>query len=263
MWTGTLLGAFAHAYVVESAPAADPLLPIIRSILQGYNFSTSACHSSNGYIPRTWALPVAGSAKEPHEDLPSDLSSDLPWIAWRNYFSPSPPYINGSGSHGVFSCVGSGAKGWLWQGDASRDTYIGTLFGLGSTMLALKDKHAASAEYALAKEVFERVFDKLAADRFFILPPKECQPVKSCPPVNPTPTFAAAFLRVALSVNPTKYSEHAKTYTFWLNSAIASEAVTPVHHSAYYGNNLLAESWYVPCPLSLSSFLRLAAVHSN
>jgi hypothetical protein len=223
MWTGTLLGAIVHAYAVDGTPS---LLPVIGSILQGLNFSTASCHSSPGYIPRTWALPAQG---------------ELPWLAWRSYFSPSPPYINGNGSHGVFSCTAKGSQDWLWQGDSSRDTYIGALFGLASTLLVLKE----GGEYELAQQVFERIFDKLSADRFFILPPDECKPIASCPPVNPTPTFAAAFLRVALTVNPTKYANHTSAYTFWLDATIKSETITPIHHSAYYGNNLLAECWYL------------------
>ena len=49
-------------------------------------------------------------------------------------------------------------------------------FGLGSTLLMLQDRPAAAAELALAHVVFERVFDKLRADGFFLLPPPNCLP---------------------------------------------------------------------------------------
>ena len=66
--------------------------------------------------------------------------------------------------------------GWLWQGGSSRDTYIGTLFGLGSSLVMLQGWPAAAAELALAQAIFERVFDKLRADGFFLLPPPNCLP---------------------------------------------------------------------------------------
>ncbi len=227
-WTGQLLSAIAHKYGTDGD---SKMLKLVDSILQAFNRSVGHCTSSVGYIPRTWALPA---------------NSSKAFSAWASYYS-SPPFVNGNGSHNVFSCTATGAEHWLWQGDASRDTYIGSVFGLGSVLLALKSRPAAAQQYALAQFVFELVFDKLAADRFFILHPKECvnKPKGKCLPVNPTPTMAAMLIRVAISWNPDKYSGFESKYEFWLNSAISSEHITPIHHASYYGNNLLSECWYL------------------
>ena len=69
---------------------------------------------------------------------------------------------------------------------------------------------------------------------------------KECVPVNPTPTFIAAFERVALFVNPEKYGASVQRhYDEWISVALDTERITPMGHSGYYGNNLLSESWYV------------------
>jgi len=39
----------------------------------------------------------------------------------------------------------------MWQGGSSRDTYIGTLFGLGSTLLALEGSPEAATERRVAQ----------------------------------------------------------------------------------------------------------------
>ena len=64
-------------------------------------------------------------------------------------------------------------------------------------------------------------------------------------PVNPTPTFVAAWMRVGLSTNPSKYGKVAAAYAGWLKTALATESITPIHHAAYYGNNLFSACWYL------------------
>jgi len=71
-WTGQLLGALAHRFVVE--PDAG-VLPIIARVLQGYDRATT-CTIHIGYVPRSWA-----HANE----------SSIAWKAWRSYFTPNPP----------------------------------------------------------------------------------------------------------------------------------------------------------------------------
>lgn len=81
------------------------------------------------------------------------------------------------------------------------------------------------------------------------MPPPNCVKgnEEQCIPVNPTPTFIAAWQRIALTTNPAKYhtSALAANYAFWLETALETESLTPIHHPAYYSNNLFAESWYL------------------
>jgi hypothetical protein len=114
--------------------------------------------------------------------------------------------------------------------------------------MALDDKPAAAAQHALAQTVFERIFDKLSSDLYFIVYPLNCiKPLREqCVPVNPTPTFIAAWERVALFVNPEKYGKSVQNhYETWLAIAMKTEFITPMGHSGYYGNNLLSECWYI------------------
>ena len=79
-------------------------------------------------------------------------------------------------------------------------------------------------------------------------------------PVNPTPTFIAAWQRMALTINPDKYhGAVAKSYAFWLETALQTESITPIHHAAYYGNNLFSESWYLIGRAERCSAVRAAA----
>ena len=228
-WTGHFLAALVHKFVSDPDPT---LLTTTMKILQAWDFHTHNCTGMHGFIPRAWATP--------------DPTSKA-WLAWRQYFTPTEPYINGSGTHGVYNCTATSNEHFLWQGGSSRDTYIGVLFGLGSTLMAFKDKPAASEHYALSKILFERIFDKLSSDLYFIVYPATCtkENWKQCVPVNPTPTFIATFERVALFVNPTKYSNIQSHYDKWIGVAIATESITPMGHSGYYGNNLLSACWYM------------------
>ena len=230
-WTGNLLAALVHKYAV--APDAALLDGPILSILSMLDFFTHNCTGMHGFVPRAWARPEAGSPQ---------------WLAFRDYFSAAPPYVNGSGTHGVHRCTVAGSEGWLWQGGSSRDTYLGVLFGLGSTLMTLRGTSAAAAHYALALAVFERVFDKLSSDLYFIVYPLNCIKTlrEQCIPVNPTPTFIAAWERVALFANPDKYGKSVQEhYEMWLAVAMKTEFITPMGHSGYYGNNLLSECWYL------------------
>ena len=155
-----------------------------------------------------------------------------------------------AGGNQTQAAPGSTEERWLWQGGSSRDTYIGALFGLGSTLLAFANQPDPAATQArqTAQHVFERIFDKLASDAFFIVPPKNCAPgnAKQCLPVNPTPTFIAAWQRVALSTNPAKYDAKVRPkYNVILGLAMKTESVTKIGGSAYYGNNLLSMLWYL------------------
>lgn len=229
-WTGNLLAALVHKYAVDKD---EQLLEPIMSILRYWDFFTHNCTGVHGFIPRSWALLNASSPQ---------------WLAYRRYFSSSPPYINGTGSHGVYNCKVAGNENWLWQGGSSRDTYLGALFGLGSTLMTLADEPKAMGHYSLAQTIFERVFDKLSSDLYFIVYPLNCIKSlwKECIPVNPTPTFIAAFERVALYVNPDKYGKSVQShYDMWLNIAMKTEFITPMGHCGYYGNNLLSECWYL------------------
>jgi hypothetical protein len=228
-WTGHFLAALVHKYAVDEDPI---VLPTILSILKAWDFHTHNCTGMHGFIPRAWATPSPTST---------------PWLAFRSYYTSSPPYINGDGSHGIYNCSAVGNTHLLWQGGSSRDTYIGVMFGLGSTLMTLKNKSNASEHYLLAQTVFERIFDKLSSDLYFIVYPPTCTKAnwKECVPVNPTPTFIAAFERVALFVNPVKYASVQNHYDKFLTLAISTEYITPMGHSAYYGNNLLSACWYL------------------
>ena len=96
-WTGQLLAALVHKFAVDREPSA---LPHITAILQALDFVTINCTSEVGYVPRVWALPTG------HE---------LQWPAFRAYFTPTPPYLNGSGVHGVYHCSRPGSEDWYWQ----------------------------------------------------------------------------------------------------------------------------------------------------
>ena len=252
-WTGQLLAALVHKYAADVAAgetvSAAALLPTVNSILSSVDFASGHCTPTVGYLPRAWALPVSNTSS----------ATAAAWQAWRRYFTPAPPLLNGSGLHGVYNCTedsqthayaGSAKERWMWQGGSSRDTYIGALFGLGSTLLALAHQPAPAAIQArqTAQRVFERIFDKLASDDFFIVPPRNCVPgnAKQCLPVNPTPTFIAAWQRIALSMNPSKYDAKVRIkYNIVLSLAMKTESVTKIGASAYYGNNLLSMLWYL------------------
>jgi hypothetical protein len=227
-WTGHLLASLVHKYYVDED---STLLPIIMNILKAWDFHTHNCTGMHGFIPRSWATPDNSKA----------------WLAFRNYFTPSPPYINGNGTHGVYNCSVNGNTNLLWQGGSSRDTYIGIMFGLGSAFMTLEGKAEALEHYTLAQTIFERIFDKLSSDLYFIVYPLNCLKKNwiQCVPVNPTPTFVAVFERVALFVNPKKYLNIQEHYDTFLKLAIETDSITPLGHSGYYGNNLLSECWYI------------------
>jgi hypothetical protein len=105
---------------------------------------------------------------------------------------------------------------------------------------------AAAAARAQAQRILERIFDKLSGDGFWIVPPKALIQ-RGQLPVRPTPSLRAAFLRAALSANPGKYEATwgGEYYGQWLPAAVASDKVTRMHRSGYYGNNLLSMTWYV------------------
>ena len=69
--------------------------------------------------------------------------------------------------------------------------------------------------------------------------------MKTCPPVNPTEMFIAAYHRVALTVNPSKYHGVRPAYGRWLELGLALEQIVPMHQPSYYSNNLLSMVWYV------------------
>ena len=220
-WTGHLLAALVHKYYIDEDPT---LLPYISQIIQAWDFHTHNCTGMHGFVPRAWATPNPTSK---------------PWIAFKNYYGVNNPSL--------YNCTVQGNTNLIWQGGSSRDTYIGVLFGLGSTLMTLKNKAEAAQQYALAQTVFERIFDKLSSDLYFIVYPDTCTKAnwKECVPVNPTPSFIAAYERVALFVNPTKYKSVQSHYDKWLKIAIATESIVPIGHAAYYGNNLLSATWYI------------------
>ena len=96
-WTGTLLAGIVHKYIIQQDSS---VLTSIMSILRAFDFFTHNCTGVHGFIPRAWALPNATS--------PS-------WIAFRNYYTPDPPYLNGSsGVHGVYNCSVKDNENWLY-----------------------------------------------------------------------------------------------------------------------------------------------------
>ena len=52
-------------------------------------------------------------------------------------------------------------------------------------------------------------------------------------------------MRVGLSANPSKYGKVSASYAGWLKTALATESIVPIHHAAYYGNNLFSACWYL------------------
>eukprot|EP01046_Picozoa_sp_COSAG06_P050826 COSAG06_NODE_8146_length_2258_cov_3.695229_2_plen_524_part_00 len=245
-WTGQLLSALVHKYAVDRDA---PTLRAAGEILRGFNFSVHGCFADNYvYVPRCWAVPEDGA---------------VPWKAWRAYFAAPTEQLNDTA--GVHNCTAPGSEHILWQGDASRDTYIGVLSGLAASVLAL-DPQSLAAEHkrdrtgdlaaetklhALAVDLFETIYDRLARDKFWIIPPPTCshpggRPDAHCPLVNPTASMQATFMRVALSVNPEKYEATTRhKYAELVRLAIAEEAITPMHSSGYYGNNLMSQLWYI------------------
>ena len=216
-WTGQLLSALVHKVAVDRDPQT---LDVAASILSGYNFSVFGCFADYTYVPRCWASP---------NDPP------IPWQAWRAYFTGPDQPLNDT--HGVHNCTAPGSQHILWQGDASRDTYIGVLNGLASTLLALEGLQAdpkVKEQYALAQRLFEAVYDKLSSDKFWIVPPPTCshpggRADAHCPLVNPTASMQAAWMRVAMSVNPEKYEAARLRYTEVVDLALVEERVTPIH----------------------------------
>ena len=273
-WSGQLLGALAHCYAAAGDDDADDanasatnatnataVLGAVRAMLSSLDFVTSGCTGLPGYVPRAWAraVPDNGGGNGNGSSSSSSSAALLPWRAFRAYFTPSPPYINGSGTHGVYNCSSSSSSSsstssdggwWVYQGGASRDTYIGALFGLGSAAMALRGRAGAAAELALAQAVFERIFDKLRADDFFIVHPRNCvkQPnEENCLPVNPTPSLIVAFQRLALTLNPGKYGAAVRPkYDLLLPLALRADTkIVAIGAPAYYANNLLSQCWYV------------------
>ena len=235
-WTGQLLSALVHKYAVDHDAVT---LQAASKIISGYNFSLTGCFEDYVYVPRCWAIP--------HQP-------EIPWKAWRAYFASPTEQLNDT--HGVHNCTLTGAEHILWQGDASRDTYIGVLNGLASVVLTLRPRTEApdppaEDQYKLAVKLFERMYDRLAQDKFWIVPPPTCshpggRDEPHCPLVNPTASMQAAFMRVALSVNPEKYEVTTRRrYTEIVSLAMAEERITPMNSGGYYGNNLLSQVWYV------------------
>ena len=258
----------------SSSGAANDTLAQIRQILDHFDYATN-CTGAAGYVPRSLALqpPSTGGASAAYDSWAAYFGADaLPdpaqnvW-ACENQPLQTPKTTNDGSDDGSDDGNDDGDGGvWLWQGDSSRDMYIGTLFGLASALLQLPASTeagegrmagpvaaAAAAARAQAQVVFERIFDRLSGDGFWIVPPRRLvQPGQL--PVRPTPGLRAAFLRVALTANPAKYAAAwaEAYYGTWLPAAVATDKVTPMHRSGYYGNNLLSMTWYVTAAFELA-----------
>lgn len=266
-WTGTLLAALAHQYKaimrsksnrhssershmsLENIADGNETLRRLQEVVDFYDTATN-CTSSPGYLPRTLAKQEDNSSA--YQAWFAYFGTDaLPDPDHRVWACTSSPEIFRSEPSNHDNAYNTGSV-WLWQGDSSRDTYIGSLFGLASVLLQFSTEGQGSDGATLsalptraqAALVFERIFDKLSSDGFWIVPPTL---QRNQLPVRPTPLLRCAFIRVALSLNPDKYDSmwRSEYYGLWLPVAVATEKISPLHRSGYYGNNLLAMAWYV------------------
>lgn len=89
----------------------------------------------------------------------------------------------------------------VWLGHSSRDTYIGVNMGLAMALDLVEDVEVQ----ARTRELIERITDTLIEDGFHIKSPKGNV-------TRPTPTYKLAWMRMALSANPQKYTDLKKTY---------------------------------------------------
>lgn len=86
-------------------------------------------------------------------------------------------------------------QNYTWLGWPSRDTYTGYMFGMAMTWAKVSDATIRSR----VQTIVERVTDRLIADSWWIIDGQGHL-------TNPTPVWELGLMRLALSVNPTKYS---------------------------------------------------------
>ncbi len=165
------------------------------------------CTGRTGYVAR-----FAGPASDP---------------AYQPYYQN---YGNGYGN-----CVAPWT-GWVWLDWSSRDTYFGTAFGLGAVWKNVND--AATRDWC--RQIVEVIVDRLSADSWWIKSPSGKQ-------TNPTTGMKLVWKRLALSVNPSKYSGlqsgYNSDYTWW--NLFEKPNVSDKYKSDYFTHNLNFMYMYV------------------
>ncbi len=209
-WTGVYLAALANKYAVTGDPS---VLNKINATLDVFDMLT-LCTKKQGYIAR-----FAGPYNDP---------------AYVTY------YLNYTGN-GYYQCE------WPWLdriylGFSSRDTYVGTCFGLVSVWALVND---AGARYH-AQLIIERVLDRLIDDGFDI---------KCPPPGNQTTYNAVSFgfktmwMSAGLGVNNAKYDSKFTGLlnygTMFQNAMAVGWNIKPLNGMDYFSNNLDCMAMYV------------------
>jgi hypothetical protein len=179
-WTGHYLAACAFRYsVTKDERTKDEIL----AVLKRFDVLTRVT-GTDGYIAR-----YTGPADSP------------PFRAYYSVYGrgedPNRPGL------GTRAYRGEGPFADLvWLGDSSRDAYDGVLFGWAATWACVREPPIRG----LVATLVERVVDRLKQDGWAIV--DKPHGIRT----RPTPLFKAAWMRLALSVNPSRYASLENDY---------------------------------------------------
>ncbi|HOS02382.1 MAG TPA: hypothetical protein PKZ01_04835, partial [Candidatus Hydrogenedentes bacterium] len=225
-WTGVYLAGLANQYAVTRDPA---VLAKINSILDTY-VMLGTCTGKIGYIAR-----FAAPASDP---------------AYYNY------YVNYT-KNGYYPCVAP-YEDRIYLGFSSRDTYVGTCYGLANVWARVDD--AATRERV--RVIAEVIIDTLAGDSWDI---------KCPPPGNQTTLNAVAYgfqvmwMSFGLAINNSKYNSKFNSPPFPnLNYANRFELAATVGNfdlkakdfGDYFANNLGAMQLWIIYTMDTNSSRR-------
>ncbi|GMV92940.1 MAG: hypothetical protein AMXMBFR82_27180 [Candidatus Hydrogenedentota bacterium] len=205
-WTGHYLAALALKHnVTQNAKTRSDIL----AVLDKFDLLT-VVSGREGYIAR-----YAGPADD---------------AGYREYYSvygkgedPDRPGLGKRAFRGVEPYTDL-----VWLGYSSRDTYDGVNFGLAIALAYVRDDEVEGR----VKRIVERVVDRLIEDSWDI-------PDGKGNTTRATPTYKAAWMRTALSVNGEKYGSLREEYAeicAWI--AQRSSLKSPFERE-YFANNLL------------------------
>lgn len=199
---GLYLGGLANKYDVTGDSAT---LTEINEVLDTIDMLTKIT-GKDGYIAR-----FAGLTSDP---------------AYQAYYTG---YGNG---------YDTGVAPWTsytWLDYSSRDTYIGTAFGLGNVWAHVSD----SATRAKCQTITERILDTLIDDGFNVISPNG-------PISNFTFGFMTIWQRLGITMNNAKYgSQYNYGSSFWWWEGTGGMDLKDMYQTEYFSTNLTVAEMYI------------------
>jgi len=204
-WTGHYLAALAlkHSVTKDAKTRADML-----AVLDKFDLLT-VVSGREGYIAR-----YAGPA--------DDAGYQKYYGVYGKGEDPERPGLGKRAFRGVEPYADL-----VWLGYSSRDTYDGVNFGLAITWAYMKDDEVQGR----VKAIVERVTDRLIEDSWNI-------PDGKGNVTRATPTYKAAWMRTALSVNEAKYGGLKEEYAEICRWISERSSLKSPYEREYFANNL-------------------------